>query len=219
MEKSKTRLLIPIIGGILLIAVGVLLLLDTLGVFQFAWGMLIGPLIGLGGLVFLAVFILFKKEWWAVIPGFILIAVGLTIFMDQQVQDFSGRWGSLHFHEYLRAGFPFGLYHPSRKLVGDHPSRGIDHIGWDQFIGWSGLAAGWAALFGSCADLWSGVYSAKTRWKIEMGALSSCNLVGNQHCRLLGGRKLNQFCLAGSTTDCWRVRRLPSAAATKIVQF
>jgi hypothetical protein len=105
MEKSKTRLLIPIIGGILLIAVGVLLLLDTLGVFQFAWGMLIGPLIGLGGLVFLAVFILFKKEWWAVIPGFILIAVGLTIFMDQQVQDFSGRWGSLLFMSILGLAF------------------------------------------------------------------------------------------------------------------
>ena len=105
MEKSKTRLLIPIIGGILLIAVGVLLLLDTLGVFQFAWGMLIGPLIGLGGLVFLAVFILFKKEWWAVIPGFILIAVGLSIFMDQQVQDFSGRWGGLIFLGILGLAF------------------------------------------------------------------------------------------------------------------
>jgi len=105
MEKSKTKLLFPIIGGILLIAAGVLLLLDTLGVFQFAWSMLIGPLIGLGGLVFLAVFILFKKEWWAVIPGFVLIAIGLTIFMDQRVQDFSGRWGGLIFLSILGLAF------------------------------------------------------------------------------------------------------------------
>ena len=107
MEKSKTKLLFPIIGGILLIAAGVLLLLDTLGVFQFAWSMLIGPLIGLGGLVFLAVFILFKKEWWAVIPGFVLIAIGLTIFMDQRVQDFSGRWGGFGF-DWLGDGFGHG---------------------------------------------------------------------------------------------------------------
>jgi hypothetical protein len=105
MEKSKTKLLIPIIGGILLIAVGVLLLLDTLGVFQFAWVMLIGPLIGLGGLVFVMVFILFKKEWWAVIPGLVLIAVGLSIFMDQRVQDFSGRWGGLIFMSILGLAF------------------------------------------------------------------------------------------------------------------
>ena len=37
MEKSKSKLLLPIIGGILLIAAGVIFLLNNLGMIEINW--------------------------------------------------------------------------------------------------------------------------------------------------------------------------------------
>ena len=84
MKKSKTSILFPIVGGILLVAAGVIFLLNNLGLITLNWEMLIGPLFGIGGLVFLLVFIFNTDEWWALIPGFVLIAIGIIIFMGQQ---------------------------------------------------------------------------------------------------------------------------------------
>lgn len=81
MKKSKRRLLFSIVGGVLLIAAGVISLLANLGVLTLNWEMLIGPMLAVGGLVFLLVFISNSDEWWALIPGFILVGVGINIFM------------------------------------------------------------------------------------------------------------------------------------------
>lgn len=105
MMKSKTIKLIPIIGGVLLIIVGVILLLDALDIFQFSFELLIGPLFGVGGVVFLLVFILNKKDWWAIIPGLILIAIGLSIFMGQHMENFVGQWGGMIFMGFLGLAF------------------------------------------------------------------------------------------------------------------
>jgi hypothetical protein len=105
MNNSKTKLLIPIIGGSLLIAVGVIFLLEALEIFQFNFEMLIGPIFGLGGLVFLLVFVLNRKDWWAIIPGLILIAIGFSIFMGQNVDNFIGRWGGMIFLGFLGLAF------------------------------------------------------------------------------------------------------------------
>ncbi len=105
MKKSQAGILVPVIGGILLIAAGVIFLLTNLGVIQLPWEFLVGPLFGLGGIVFLLVFILNNKEWWALIPAFVLIAIGTIIFMDHSLSGFSDQWGGLIFLGLLGCAF------------------------------------------------------------------------------------------------------------------
>ncbi len=90
MKKSKVGILLPIIGGILLVAAGVILLLDNMNIIALDWNTLVGPLFAVGGLAFLLVFILNTNDWWALIPGCVLIAIGITIFMD--AQGFAEQW-------------------------------------------------------------------------------------------------------------------------------
>lgn len=84
MKKSKVGVLLPIIGGILLIAAGVILLLDNMNIIALDWNVLVGPMFAIGGLVFLLVYILNTDEWWALIPGCVLIAIGIIIFMGER---------------------------------------------------------------------------------------------------------------------------------------
>lgn len=105
MKKSKTRVLLPVIGGILLIAAGVIFLLDNLGMIMLDWEMLIGPMFGIGGLVFLIVFILDRDEWWALIPGFVLIAIGIIAFMGDNMETDAGRWSGAVFLGLLGLAF------------------------------------------------------------------------------------------------------------------
>lgn len=84
MKRTNSQLLFSVVGGLLLIIAGVIFLLDNLDVITLDWEMLIGPLFGIGGLVFLLVFILNTEEWWALIPGFALVGIGMIIFMGQQ---------------------------------------------------------------------------------------------------------------------------------------
>ena len=105
MKKSKASVLVPVIGGILLIAAGVIFLLTNLKIIQLPWEFLIGPLFGLGGIIFLLVFIINNKDWWALIPGFILIAIGTIIFMDQNLGGFADQWGGLVFLGLLGCAF------------------------------------------------------------------------------------------------------------------
>ena len=83
MKKSKSSILLPIIGGITLIAVGVIFLLENLGLIALDWEMLVGPIFGVGGLAFLLVFLLDREQWWALIPGCVLLGLGIIIFMSQ----------------------------------------------------------------------------------------------------------------------------------------
>lgn len=105
MRTSKTKILLPIIGGILLIAAGVVFLLNNLGVITLNWGVVIGPLFALGGIVFLLVFILNTDEWWALIPGFVLIGIGVIIFTGENMEDIAGRWSGVVFLGLLGLAF------------------------------------------------------------------------------------------------------------------
>lgn len=107
MKKSKMRLLLPIVGGILLIAAGVVSLLDNLDVITLDWEMLIGPMFGIGGIIFLLVFILNTDEWWALIPGFVLVGIGIIIFMSQSLDSMVDRWGGAVFLGLLGVAFIF----------------------------------------------------------------------------------------------------------------
>jgi len=105
MKKSKTRVLLSIVGGLLLVAAGVIFLLDNIGIITLDWEMLIGPLFGIGGLVFLIVFIMDKKDWWALIPGFVLIGIGIIIFMSQNMESMAELWGGAVFLGLLGLAF------------------------------------------------------------------------------------------------------------------
>jgi hypothetical protein len=79
--KKFSSLVLPIVGGLLLVALGALLFLNNLDVIDLDWSLLIGPIIALGGLVFLFVFIFDRKNWWALIPAFTLLGLGAIILL------------------------------------------------------------------------------------------------------------------------------------------
>jgi hypothetical protein len=78
-------------GAVLLIAVGVLLLLWTVGAIQVAdsgrlIGIIVGVLFALGGAVFIAVYLSNRPErWWALIPGFALLGVAFLILFGEMI--------------------------------------------------------------------------------------------------------------------------------------
>ncbi len=82
-----------ILWGVLLIAVGVLFLLQSLGVIQFA--VILWPvLIGVASLAFLFVFFgAPQTNWWAAIPGFVLLGVAGIVALDQLAPQLGETWG------------------------------------------------------------------------------------------------------------------------------
>jgi hypothetical protein len=71
--------------GLLLLGLGVLILLQNLGVFQAGAsfeGILFGAAFILGGVAFLAVLITNRENWWAAIPGITLCSIGVLILVS-----------------------------------------------------------------------------------------------------------------------------------------
>lgn len=92
MKKLESRIL----WGLLLIAGGILFLVDSLGVI--AIGDVVWPiLIGIASLIFLFVFLKApQRNWWAAIPGFVLLSLTGTIALDQLAPRVGETWsGSL----------------------------------------------------------------------------------------------------------------------------
>jgi hypothetical protein len=105
MKGSQSRLLLSIIGGLILIAAGVVFLLDNLGMIMLDWELLIGPMFALGGLIFLMVFIFNTENWWALIPGFVLIGIGIIIFMGKNMESLAELWSGAVFLGLLGLAF------------------------------------------------------------------------------------------------------------------
>ncbi|MEA3325828.1 MAG: hypothetical protein U9R53_00725 [Chloroflexota bacterium] len=105
MKKSTTRVLVPIVGGILLIATGVIFLLSNFGIITLDWEMLVGPLFAIGGLVFVLLFVLNTDGWWALIPGFVLMGIGLIIFMGDKEAALVESWSGAIFLGFLGLAF------------------------------------------------------------------------------------------------------------------
>jgi len=79
------------VGALLLIALGVVMLLMTLGVIKSGMDIVIGILFLAGGLIFLAVFAAQRHvHWWAVIPGMVLAAIGLLILFEDSLGAWAG---------------------------------------------------------------------------------------------------------------------------------
>jgi hypothetical protein len=75
MRRVEWRVLI----GILLVAVGALLLLQTFGIFRLVWDLVWSILFLASGAAFLVAFLGREEEWWAAIPGMALLGIGALI--------------------------------------------------------------------------------------------------------------------------------------------
>ena len=71
------------VGAILLIVVGILLLLQNVGILVGVVALTWSLIFGAGGAVFLYVFLTNRVHWWAVIPGFALLGLAALITLDQ----------------------------------------------------------------------------------------------------------------------------------------
>jgi hypothetical protein len=76
----KSTLQSRALWGLLLIAAGVFFLLESLDILQLgsAWSLVFAA----GGVIFLVTFIGRREDWWAAIPGFALLGIGLLIGVD-----------------------------------------------------------------------------------------------------------------------------------------
>jgi len=87
------RFEVRVIGAILLIAAGVLFLLQNLGVPLGGLTLLWALLFGAGGLVFLYVFLTDRANWWALIPGFALLGLAGVMILNQVAPRLGEVWG------------------------------------------------------------------------------------------------------------------------------
>jgi hypothetical protein len=91
------RLDVRAIGGILLIIVGILLLLQNLGVFEVIIALIWASIFAAGGLIFLYMFLTDRANWWAVIPGFALLGIAALIALDELWPQVGGAVGAALF--------------------------------------------------------------------------------------------------------------------------
>lgn len=91
MKLSRVR----VVGGILLITLGILSLLSSLGIFVGGLDLFWALLFGAGGALFLYVFLSNREHWWAIIPGFVLISIGALIALERFVPQGIGDWGGM----------------------------------------------------------------------------------------------------------------------------
>ena len=98
MNRSNVRVFI---GGALVL-LGVLMLLERLGVIRFAVAIFWGVIFFLVGAYFLYRFAVNgSREWWALIPGFALIGMGASSLLA----FIPGNWSGLAFLGFLGISF------------------------------------------------------------------------------------------------------------------
>jgi hypothetical protein len=77
-----------IFWGLVLIIGGMLLLLDTFGIFE--GGTLFWVIVGVvAGLLFLSLYFSNRDNWWALIPGIIFLTIGIMIGLNAYLPIFS----------------------------------------------------------------------------------------------------------------------------------
>jgi hypothetical protein len=72
-------------------------LLQNLGILGGVLGFLWAFLFGAGGLVFLSVFLADRSNWWAIIPGVVLLSLAAVVALDQLVPEADEAWGGALF--------------------------------------------------------------------------------------------------------------------------
>lgn len=79
-----------------LVLVGLLTLLETLNIFPFT-DILWGVVMGIAGVGFLTVLFSDRSNWWAVIPGVVLLSLSALIIVDQLFPNLAGDTGGIIF--------------------------------------------------------------------------------------------------------------------------
>jgi hypothetical protein len=101
--------------GLILVAGGALMLLQTFSVISFAWEGLLGFFFAAGGAAFLWVFARDRQQWWALIPGFVLLSLGLLIGLEAVSPRLAGVWGGPLFLGGISAAF-WAVYATRREF-------------------------------------------------------------------------------------------------------
>jgi len=82
---------IRVVLSLLLIITGVVFLLDSLELVELG-ALLWAAVFVVGGLVFLVVFVLDREAWWALIPGFVLLSLGILAGASELLPGLEGGW-------------------------------------------------------------------------------------------------------------------------------
>lgn len=94
------------IWGVLLIIAGVVFLLQNMGFFENIGPLFAVLLFGVGGVVFLSVFLTnLSERWWAAIPGATLLGLAMTVFLDNYGPGFLDRLAGPVFLASIGFGF------------------------------------------------------------------------------------------------------------------
>jgi hypothetical protein len=86
LTKRNSSYIAPLIIGGALILFGVLFLLNNFHIVDISVGAVFAGIFVLAGLIFLIVFLLDREQWWALIPGFVLMGVGATILTGEYLR-------------------------------------------------------------------------------------------------------------------------------------
>jgi len=173
------RSVIRIVAGILLVVFGIMSLLSSLGIFvggiDFLWAVLFGA----GGALFLYVYMNNRANWWAIIPGFALVGIGVTIvlelFFPHTRVDWGGMFivggiglafGAIYFvrREHWWAVIPGGVLLTLALMIGLTPL--LDRVGLDTggfFLTGLGVTFGMIAFLPSVRE--------HTRWALIPAAI------------------------------------------------
>jgi hypothetical protein len=99
------RLSVRIIGGIFLIAAGILYLLQNLNVIEGGLGFLWAFLFVAGGAFFLYVFFGDRANWWSLIPGIASLGLAVAILVGTLAPGIGEDWGVAIFMAGLALSF------------------------------------------------------------------------------------------------------------------
>jgi hypothetical protein len=91
--------------GLVLVGAGALLLLQSLSVIAFAWETVWGLVFAVGGVAFLWAFARDREQWWALIPGFVLLGLGALVGLQAIAPRVAGVWGGPIFLGGISAAF------------------------------------------------------------------------------------------------------------------
>ena len=89
----RKRFEASVVWGVLLIAGGVLFMLQNLGILGSGLALVWALLFAAAGVVFLYVFLTDRANWWAVIPGCVLLSLGILVGLDELAPRISGLLG------------------------------------------------------------------------------------------------------------------------------
>jgi hypothetical protein len=136
--------------GVALIGIGALFLLQSLGIIGSIAALIWALLFVLGGGAFIAGFVTVPTRWWALIPGFTLVSLGVLIGGQELFPALAGPWGGALFLGGIGLGFctvylsgrerwwaiiPGGVLLTLALIAGlSSTMAGVD-LGWVLFLG------------------------------------------------------------------------------------